>query len=335
MRQDMKKTLIFLAIALPGFAALLFNLSCSATQPTAATNFQNPVLTVVSINTPFTATFTSTPTFTPTITTTNTPSSTPTPFATNTPWTGFSAPSGVAVDGAGNVFVADTGNSLVKKYYPNGLLNPSWGLGVRGKVAVAGPVGVAVNSAGTTVYVIGSTTLSVYLGNGSLLTQVTTAGSTTFLGPEGLAVDTGGNVYVSDTGHNRIVKLTYTGTYSSSFSTAVSVLGIAVDSSGDVFGAAGNNILEFTSAGTGTVIATIPGFTNPAAVALDSSNNLYVADTGNHQVEEFLSGQLAAQPVVIFNNGGQMVSPKGVAVDGSGNIYVSDSTANNVLKFVP
>ncbi len=331
----MKKTLVFLMVTLPGFIALFLNLSCSTTAPTAATNFQNPVQTVVAANPSLTFTPTFTFTFTQTFTPTGTPTATFTPYAANTPWTGFSAPSGLAVDGGGNVFVADTGNNLVKKFYPTGLLNPTWGLSIKGKVSTTHPVAVAVNSASTTVYVVGNSTnsLTVYSGSGVQLAQVTTANSQAFSGPQGVALDGSGNVYVSDTGNQRIVKLSYQGGYLGSFATGVSVLGIAVNGSNDVFGAAGNNVLEFSN--SGTVLTTIPGFANPTGVALDSGNNLYVADTGNRQVEEFAGTGLLQQPLVIFNNGGQLAAPKGVAVDSSGNIYVSDSGANDVLKFVP
>jgi DNA-binding beta-propeller fold protein YncE len=110
-------------------------------------------------------------------------------------------------------------------------------------------------------------------------------------------------------------------------------LGIAVDGNLNVFGASvTNTVLEFTG---GTLATTIPGFSNPTGVAVDSSNNLYVADTGNHQIEEFSSLGLLQQPLVIFNNGGNLHSPQGIAVDSSGNIYVADSGANEVFKFAP
>lgn len=332
-RLKVKKALFLMLLAMPVLGAFLLNLSCSATTPTAANNFQNPVQTIVANNPTLSPTFTFTFTATPSVTPTGTPTSTPTPFVTMT-WSGFNAPAAVAVDGSGNVFVADTGNNKVGKYYPNGLLNPSWGLAVKGKVAVTNPVAVAVNSASTTVYIVenSTNTLGIYTGDGNPITQVTTANSIAFLGPQGVAVDKNGVVYVSDTGHQRIVQLGSSGTYTSSFSTPASVLGIAVDGSLNVFGAAGNTVLEFTG---GSVSTTIPGFVNPTGVAVDAGNNLYVADTGNHQVEEFTSTGLLQQPAVIFNNGGQLVSPKGVVVDSNGNIYVADSGANDVVKFAP
>ncbi|HJT25640.1 MAG TPA: hypothetical protein VJ873_13780, partial [bacterium] len=136
----MKKILILLALSLPAVGALFMNLSCSATTPTASNNFQNPVQTIVYINPSFTPTntFTQTNTFSPTPT--GTPTKTPTPYVTSTPWGGFSTPSALAVDGSGNVYVADTGNNKVEKYYPTGVLNPSWGLSIKGKVVVTNPV---------------------------------------------------------------------------------------------------------------------------------------------------------------------------------------------------
>lgn len=327
-----KKLFILLLLSMPALGALLLNLSCSATTPTAANNFQSPVQTIVAVNPSLTPTYTFTPTSTFTLTPTGTPTTTPTPFVATT-WTGFNAPSGLAADGAGNVYVADAGNNKVEKYYPTGVLNPSWGLSVKGKVAVTNPVAVAVNSASTTVYVVGNSTntLGVYTGDGDSVTQVTTANSIAFSGPEGVAVDKNGVVYVSDTGNQRIVELSSSGVYTASFSTTGSVRGIAVDGNLNVFGASGNTVQEYTS---GSLALTIPGFSGPAGVAVDTGDNLYVADTGNKQVEEFASTGLVLPPVVVFNGSG-LTSPKGVAVDPSGNIYVADSGANDVVKFTP
>lgn len=319
---------------MPALGALLLNLSCSATTPTAANNFQNPVQTVAAVNPSFTPTFSHTPTSTFTITPTGTPTSTPTPYVATT-WNGFNAPSGLAVDGTNNVFVADTGNNKVEKYYPNGVLNPGWGLGIKGKVDVTNPVAVAVNSASTTVYVVEASThtLDLYAGDGSLINQVTTANSIAFINPQGVAVDGSGNVFVSDTGNQRVVQLDYQGNYTSSFATGVSILGTAVDGGGNVFGAASfsNTVREYTG---GSLALSIPGFTSPTGVAVDAANNLYVADTGNKQIEEFSSTGLIQQPLVVFKGSG-LTSPKAVAVDSNGNIYVADSGANAVVKFTP
>lgn len=366
-RPQVKKALFFLMLALPAFVAVLFNLSCSATQPTAATNFQNPVLTVVSINTPFTATFTTTATFTPTVTPTNTPTNTSTPYVTLTPWTGFNHPSGVAVDVAGNVYVADTGNNKVGKFTPNGFPVAGWGtFGIKGKVPyTTGPVGVAVDAVSNLYVVGGANQIAKFNANGG---PAAFTPAVALLNPQGVAVDGSGNVYISDTGNNRIVQLSSGGSLagftasasgtgllslaapitigSVTITSAVTLSGIAVYN-GIVYvatqgvgvnGSAYSSILGFDAAtGTTTTIA-LPGFVNPSGIAFDPSGNLYVADTGNRQVEEFApnSGTFTEIPVA-FNNANLLQSPVGIAVGLAPgfNIFVTDSTANDVVEFTP
>jgi len=362
----MKKTLIFLLLALPGLTALCLNLSCSATQPTAATNFQNPVQTVVGINYTFTFTpiFTATPT--PTVTPTYTPTGTPTPFVTATPWTGFSSPSGIAVDGSGNVYVADTGNNKVGKYTPNGLTVAGWGtFGTKGMVPYTGPVGVAVDAV-SNLYVVGSANLvTKFNANGG---PAVFTSSVALLNPQAVAVDGGGNVYISDTGHNRIVQLNASGNLtgftastagtgllslvapitigSVTINSAVTVSGIAVNN-GIVYaatqgvsvnGSGYSSILGFDAASGATTTIVLTGFANPSGIAFDSSGNLYVADTGNKQVEEFMPslGGFTQIPLA-FNNSNSLQGPKGIAIAPAPtfNIFVTDYLAKTVIKFTP
>jgi sugar lactone lactonase YvrE len=358
-RPKVKKTLIFLLLAMPGLGALALNLSCSAKTPTAATNFQNPVQTIVSIN--YTLTFTPIPTNTPTFT--NTPTGTPTPtftpYVTATPWTGFNGPSGVAVDKSGNVYVADTGNNRVGKYTPNGFLVAGWGTaGIKGKIPYTSPVGVAVDAV-SNLYVVGSgNQVSKYGPSGNSLNP--SFSSVALSNPQGVAVDGSGNVYVSDTGHNQIVQLTSGGVAtgfggsgilnltspvvigSITISSPVTLAGIAVNG-GIVYvatqgtgvnGSTYSSVLGFDAATGNTTTLDITGFVNPTGIAFDPNGNLYVADTGNKQVEEFAAGSFSQVPLA-FNNSNVLVSPKGIAVDPGFNIYVTDSSANDVIKFAP
>ncbi len=342
----MKKFLLpFLAAA---FGAFCLNLSCSTKTPSSPNNFQSAVSIISAINP--TLTFTPTPsfTFTPTFTLTFTPTITSTPYVTATivPWTGLNAPSGIAVDNNGFVYVADTGNNRVGKYTSNGVLVAIWGSGgIKGKIPVTDPVGVAVDK-NFNLYVAGNSTNTVNEFNSAAtpVATFTSANSQAFSNLQGVAVDQNANLYISDTGNQRIVELTSGSTII--FSTlpylppvptpvpsTVSVFGIALDGSGDVFGAAANNtVIQYTG---GSPVTVVPGFSNPIGVATDSSGNLWVADTGNKQVEEFQAGMINQVPLVIFNDGGLLQSPKGIAVDASGNIYVTDSVTNQVIKFTP
>ena len=316
--------------------AFFLNLSCSTTTPTASNNFQNPVQTIAAINFTFTFTPVNTPTNTPTITPTFTPTSTFTPYVAST-WTGFSSPNDVAVDGNGNFYVADTGNNKVERYTSSGSLDLSWGYGGKGKGSIAynAPLGLAVNAAGTTLYVVGTAGQVGQFGPGGNLLNNNFASAVTLVNPQDVAVDTSGNVYISDMSNLRVVELDYSGSSVGAFSTGVSIYGIAVcgSSSVSVFvAAADNTVREYVSS---SLVATIPGFMNPKGLAVDSAGNLYVADSGNKQIEEFSANNYNQVPLP-FNGGVNVLSnPVGVAVDGTGNIYVADSGNGTVFKFAP
>lgn len=349
----MKKIFLLILFPLVGFCALALSLSCSTSTPTAASNFQNPVLTVVSINTPYTDTPTYTPTNIPTATSTPTNTFTPTPFETTVPWTGFSTPEAIAVYNNptnGGVFVADTGHNQVDKYNFNGTLATAWGEGGKGKgkISFNQPLALAVDSAGYLYVVGGISGIAKYDSFGNSVTQFT---NVTFTNPQGLALDTGGNLYVGDTSNNRIVKLDSTGALVAGFGSGGSVTiitagpviwaphGVAVDNNGNVATAASDNNIHVYDP-TGAFLTVIPGvsstaFSNPQGVAFDSGNNLYVADTGYHQVEEFANYALNASPIDIFNGTGTLVSPTGVGVDLNGNIYVTDAGTGKVIQFTP
>jgi len=108
---------------------------------------------------------------------------------------------------------------------------------------------------------------------------------------------------------------------------------IAVDGEGDVYVAApgGNvgpqNIFEWTPTNNAVNYLGIPGLSHPAGVAVDTAGNLYIADTGNSAVEEWViaSGKLIS---LVSSN---LSSPSGVAVDGLGDVFIAD-TGNNVVK---
>lgn len=320
---SVKKILVLLLVTAVGAWAVLMNMACNANAPSSP-NFQSPVQTI-SANNPtltFTATFTST--FTPTFTPTGTP------YPRGAAWTGFSNPSAIAVDKNGNVYVADTGNGRIGKYTSNGLLVGTWGVGLKGKVAYTNPVALAVDSY-LNLYVAGNgVSISQYGPSGNLLNanlaSAVANGSSTYTG---LAVDSFNKLYISDAGNQQVVELTGSPV---SFTVGAAMQGIAVDSTGDVFVAMGNTVREYTG---GSLVTGIPGFVNPTGLAVDSQNNLWVADTGNKQVEEFPAGAYNQQPLAIFNDSGLLVSPKGVAVDLLGNIYVVDSGANDVFPFFP
>ncbi|MFZ0957189.1 MAG: Ig-like domain repeat protein [Candidatus Sulfotelmatobacter sp.] len=154
--------------------------------------------------------------------------------------------------------------------------------------------------------------------------------------PQGVAVDASGNVYIADTGNNRVLIETRVGnTY-----TQTTVVGsgisspsaVAVDESGNVYIAdTGNNrvLIETLSEGTYTQTTVGTGLSGPQGVAVDESGNVYISDTGNDRVLiETLSDGTYTQTMVVC----EVASPNGVAVDASGDVYIADGNDEVLLE---
>jgi uncharacterized protein (TIGR03437 family) len=223
------------------------------------------------------------------------------------------------------------------------------------------------------------------------LANVDTRGSanpsrTSLSSPRGIALDAGGNLYVADSGNNRVLRyprpvdqsgritpdlVIGQANFTSSISAAVSAFslntpaGIALDADGNLFVAdSGNNrVLEFPPNGTAAIrVFGQPGFTSgtpsnipsaqtlttPQGVFVDASSTLYVADTGANRVMIFPNTRDAAQAgsaaAIVLGQAGFDSSAAGggasglrlpwdVAQDGTGNIYVSDDGNNRVLIY--
>jgi streptogramin lyase len=170
-----------------------------------------------------------------------------------------------------------------------------------------------------------------------------TSTSGQFITPRGIAVDTSGNVYVTDQ-NNRVTKFDSSGAFILQFGVPgsadggfVSPFKVATDSTGNVYvtdsSEPAHGLQKFTS--TGTWQFSIGGFQNSAlGVAVDSSGNIYAGDQGNHRIRKFDS---SGAPVTTWGSLGtgntQFDTPVGVAVDLSNNVYVVDSVNNRVQKF--
>jgi len=255
---------------------------------------------------------------------------------------GFANPFGLAVDGAGNVFVADTNNNAVKEILAAGGYTAVSTLGS----GFNGPQGVAVDGGGN-VFVTDSGNNAVKMVSPGCTSSscVQTLGSG-FANPFGLAVDGGGNVFVADSGNNAVKEIPAAGGY-----TAVSTLGsgfnrpqgVAVDGNGNVFVTdSGNNaVKEIPAAGSYTAVSTLgSGFNGPQGLAVDGNGNVFVADLGNNAVKKldfadapsltFASTQLGStsndspQTVTIQNIGNQPLNA-GLVVTGPNFVQVAGS----------
>jgi sugar lactone lactonase YvrE len=176
------------------------------------------------------------------------------------------------------------------------------------------------------------------------------SGNGEFNNPLGVAHDASGNLYVTDSGNNRVQKFSSSGTYITQWGTSgtgngefTSMSGIAVDSSNNVyvfdvgnnriekFDSSGNYLTQWGSEGSGDGQFEFP---YGDGLAVDSSDNVYAVDGPNGRVQKFSSaGAYITQWGTFGSANGEFISPQGITVDSSNNVYVADSGNNRVQKF--
>ena len=240
--------------------------------------------------------------------------------------TGLSAPRAVAVDGSGNVFIADTGNNAIEKWNAaTGQVTTIVSSGLNA------PEGVAVDASTGDVY-IADTGDSAIKEWSSTTGEVTTLVSDPVLVsvPEGIAVDGSGNVYFTKDGNSVMEWNAVTKGLSQVFSAGGFLKSVAVDAAGNIYTADnGFDIVYEWNAATGQVSPLISsGLSSPYGVAVDGSGNVYIADSGNYAVKEWnaVTGQVTA----LSSSG--LSGPVGVAVDATGGVYFTNS---NTLEALP
>ena len=246
-------------------------------------------------------------------------------------------PRGVALDGSGNLYIADEQNHRVRKVdATTGNISTVAGTGTPGfsgdggaatAAMLTSPQGVVLDSSGNLYIVsrnpfvrkVDATTGNIstvagatggFSGDGGAATAARLSS-----GSGGVALDGSGNLYIADTGNHRIRK---------------------VDTSGNISTTAGAGASGDGGAATSATLSL------PEGVALDGSGNLYIADEGNHRVRKVdTSGNIstvAGTGISGFSSDGgaatsaRLSFPRGVALDGSGNLYIADSGNNRIRK---
>jgi serine/threonine protein kinase/sugar lactone lactonase YvrE len=147
---------------------------------------------------------------------------------------------------------------------------------------------------------------------------------------EGVAVDSAGNLYVTDGGYGRVLKL-------AAGSSTPTVLpftglgepdGVAVDTAGDLYVADYQRVLKLPAGSATQTVLPFTDLKNAVGVAVDTAGDLYVTDYGNNRVLKLPAGS-SSQTVLPFTG---LNGPTGVAVDTAGDLYVADNGNNRVLK---
>ncbi len=289
-------------------------------------------------------------------------------------------PSGVAIDFAGKIFIADTVNSRILEASADGTVTrvAGGGIGDGGPATNASlnyPRGIAIGPGGDVFIadwlnsrirkVNPSGTIMTVAGNADpgYSGDDVTATSASLLGPTDVAVDAAGNLFIADSGNNRIRRVDTSGTittvagdggagYSGDGGPAPAASlnlprGIAVDAAGNLFIADTDNhrIRMVSTDGTMTTVvgnglpfyggiedpATQSRVDRPHAVDVDGSGNLFIADTGHHRIcKRSVSGAITS-PAGEPNSAG-LTYPKGVAVDPAGNIFIADTDNLRILE---
>jgi sugar lactone lactonase YvrE len=250
---------------------------------------------------------------------------------------GWKAPSAIAVDGAGNTYVAD---STTGSIYKNG-----------NATAIAtgfnSPSAVVVDGAG-----------NLYVGDSgnSQIVEVPYSGTaygtpvvikTGLSGPSGLAIDGGGNLYVADSGHSQVLLLASGG--SLGVGSNLSPLGASVSSSGTVLpgftapvAVAADNLGNVYVADSGSILqvgiksgVTTPiaqGLKNATAVAVDPAGDLYYVDSGAGTITRVPNVSGTLSPASASKLSTIVATPSAIAIDSQGNLYAADATDAKVAE---
>lgn len=305
---------------------------------------------------------------------------------------GLYSPEGLAVDGAGNLYIADTGNHSIRMVNTSGIITTVAGTGFAGYSGDGGPAagaklnapsGVAVDGSGN-LYIADrgnyrirmvstNGTISTFAGNGKCCYGGDNGPATSALLylPSSVALDAAGNLYIADASNNRIRQVNSSGTIATFAGTGIagfdgdgggankaklwSPLGVAADTAGNLYITESGNLRVRRIASDGTIATLVGGAINdgskavsgllaqPSAVATDAAGNIYIADTNNNRVRMVSPGgvisTVAGTGVSGFSGDGQAATsaqlnaPQGVAIDASGNLYIAD-TANYRVRVV-
>ena len=269
----------------------------------------------------------------------------------------LTSPAALALDSQGNVYVADSGSNHIQKFSTTGQALQQWGVFGEGPGQFSTPSGIAVDAQGN-MYVVdeGNARIQKLAPDGQPLAQwgsgntaaTPTPGQLTLSSPTGIVLDSAGNILVTDSGANRIVKLSTAGGQLATWGEWGGgpgefeyPLGIALDPQGSIVIADHDNdrVQKLAADGKpltqwGSERTPQDQFRQPVGVAVDAQDDVYVVDKNNQRVQKLSpSGQRLAQWGAQGEAPGQFSGPTGIAVDAQGNVLVCDTGNARVQRF--
>jgi uncharacterized protein (TIGR03437 family) len=294
----------------------------------------------------------------------------------------LNGPTGIAVDGAGNVYFAEgsiglgsglaVGDNRIWKVGTDGVLTAVAGnglnsfsgdLGPAANAQIDTPAQMAFDGAGNLYFADSKNHRIRKIGiNGTVITVAGNAlpgfagdaGPATkaeLNNPTGVAIDFAGNLYIADTGNNRVRKVYpngLIGTYAGNGNAALfgdgglatdaalqGPRGLITDFEGNLYIADTLNHRVRVVRGDGTIdsVAGVDApLSFPSAVALDTAGNLFIADQGNHRIRKLAAG---SSTLTTVEGTDSAATPRGLTADGSGNIYYSDAAKNVIRRIAP
>jgi uncharacterized protein (TIGR03437 family) len=239
------------------------------------------------------------------------------------------APYGIAIDAAGNLYIADLGNARVRRVSPDGIIQTIAG---GAPLALDSPRGIALDPAGGLYIADFGANLVYYLDPAGSLETMDTHEALDH--PAALALGGDGALYVADSGNHRVLKVTAQGTQA--VAQVAAPTGLAVDAGGalyvaDAFGA---QILRLPESGAPTFLAG-----SGRAVAVGADGGVYASD--GQQVRRYFSGGGSAMAAGggnrAYGDGGPAIQarlnrPAGLALDRDGNLYIADEGNHRVRR---
>jgi sugar lactone lactonase YvrE len=244
----------------------------------------------------------------------------------------FAEPASIAVDAQGNVYIADTDNSVIRKITISGIVSTVVGNGTAGFGGDFGPAiaaelnhpfSIVLDAAGD-IYIADSFNNRIRkVSPGGTITTCAGNGTAGFSGdngpafqaemnnPFGVGLDPAGNLYIADVNNQRVRKVTPSGTITT---------------------IAGNGTIGYSGDGGP---ATSASLAHPGTVASDASGILYIVDSGNHAIRKVDSGGTITTVAGRGISNGGLVYPTDVAVDSSGDLFITDPDAAAVYQVRP